>query len=79
MIALGRVERLTGQHGEWIPDATSDRADPNNYDHPLRYVPGGPYTNWAEKAVKDAEVAYRKAGGENVNMNGLFWTVDPQD
>lgn len=76
MIALARVERLTGPNGEWLPDATSDRADPNNYDDPLRYIAQGPHTNWAEKARRDAEDAYRKMAGEKANLNGMFWTVD---
>ncbi len=76
MIALARVERLTGQNGEWLPDATSDRADPNNYEDPLRYVAQGPHTNWAEKARRDAEDAYRKQAGDKANLNGMFWTVD---
>ena len=76
MIALGRVDRLTGRYGEWLPDATSPGADPNDYDNPLRYVAQGPFTNWAEKAAQDAQDAHRKAAGENANMNGMFWTVD---
>ena len=77
MIALGRVERNTGRYGEWLPDATSERADPTYYeDDAIRYVPVGPFTNQAEKAAKDAEAAYRKAAGENENMHGMFWTVD---
>ena len=75
VIALDRVERNTGHYGEWLPDATSDRADPNRYDDPLRYVTSGPFTNWAEKAAKDAEAVYREAAGEKANLNGLFWTV----
>lgn len=76
MIALGRVERNTGQYGEWLPDATSERADPNNYNDPLRYISHGPFTNQAEKTVKDAEDAWKKAAGEKANVNGLFWTVE---
>lgn len=75
MIALARVERNTGRHGEWLPDATSDAADPNNYDDPLRFVPHGPFTNWAEKTVQDAEAEWRKAAGKDANLNGMFWTV----
>lgn len=78
MIAHMRVERNTGQYGEWLPDATSDRADPNNYDDPLRAYAHGPFTNWFVKAAEDAKDAYRKAAGENPNMNGMFWTVDTE-
>lgn len=78
MIALARVERNTGRYGEWLPDATGEGADPNNYDDPLRYVADGPFTNWAEKTAEDAEQAYRKAAGENANLHGMFWTVRPK-
>ena len=76
MIALGRVERSTGRYGEWLPDATSPGADTNDYANPLRYVVEGPFTNWAEKAVLDAEKTYRKQAGDDANLNGMFWTVD---
>lgn len=76
MLALGRVERNTGRYGEWLPDATSDRADPNNYDDPMRPFIHGPFTNWVEKAALDAEAAYRKSAGDSPNMHGMFWTAD---
>lgn len=80
VIAEARVKRLTGPLGQWMPDATSDRADPTNYDDPLRYVASEePHTDWAEKAKLDAEEAWRKKWGEKANMNGLFWTVEPLD
>jgi hypothetical protein len=77
MIALGRVERNTGRYGEWLPDATSERADATYYqDDAIRYVPHGPFTNWAEKAAQDAQKVYKKAEGEDANLNGMFWTVE---
>lgn len=75
MIALARVERNTGRYGEWLPDATSPGADPNDYDNPLRYVADGPFTNWAAKTAEDAEQAYRKSAGDGANTHGMFWTV----
>jgi hypothetical protein len=75
MIALARVERNTGRYGEWLPDATNPGADPNEYSSPLRYVAHGPFTNWAEKAVQDAEAAWRKSAGDGANLNGMFWTA----
>ncbi|WP_345543444.1 hypothetical protein [Microbacterium jejuense] len=74
LVAYLRVERSTGEYGEWLPDATDDRADPTNYDDPLRYYHHGPFTNWARKAIEDVRDEYRK-NNEGVNMNGLFWTV----
>lgn len=78
VIALGRVQRNTGDHGEWLPDATSRRADPQDYDvpNPIRYKPTGPYMNWAVKAVKDAEAAHQKEAGEGANLNGVYFGVE---
>ena len=77
VVALGRVERNTGRYGEWLPDATSERADPTYYeDDAVRFIPRGPFTNQAEKAAQDAEKQYRKATGDDANLNGMFWTVD---
>lgn len=78
MIAYLRVERNTGRYGEWLPDATSDRADPNNYGDPLRFYAHGPFTNQAEKAARDAEDAWTKLAGKSPNKNGMFWTVDTE-
>lgn len=79
MIALSRVERNTGRYGQWLPDAVSDKADPNNYESPFRYITEGPFTDWAEKTVQDAEQAWKKAAGEKANTHGMFWTVRPSD
>ena len=69
MIALGRVERNTGQFGEWIPDAVSEWPDPPK----VPVVAEGPFINGYAKTAKDAEDAYRKAAGDNPNVNGMFW------
>lgn len=80
VVALGRVERNTGRYGEWLPDATSERADPTYYeDDAVRFIPRGPFTNQAEKAAQDAEKQYRKAAGDDANLNGMFWTVETVD
>lgn len=80
MIALGRVERNTGRYGEWLPDATSEKADPNYYEEDrIRFKVQGPFTNQAEKMALDAEKAYKKDAGDNANLNGMFWTVDSAD
>ena len=80
MLALGRVERNTGQYGEWLPDATSPRADLNYYgEDRVRFKVEGPFTNVAVKMVEDAREQYRKDAGENANLNGMFWTVSPDE
>lgn len=68
------VRTNTGSNGEWLPEATSDDADPNNYV--MRYVPSPEKTNWAEKARLDALEQIRKDKGENANMNGVYVTVE---
>lgn len=68
------VRTNTGHNGEWLPDATSDDADPNNYV--MRYIPSGEKTNWAEKARLDALDAIRKGKSEDANMNGVYVTVE---
>lgn len=78
MLALGRVERNTGRYGEWLPDATSDKASLNYYgEDRIRYEVVGPFTNVVEKLALDTADAARKNGGENVNLNGVFWGVQP--
>lgn len=80
MIALGRVERNTGRFGEWIPDATSEKADLNYYEADrIRFAVQGPFTNVVEKMAADAEKAYRKDAGEHANTSGMFWTVESVD
>ena len=54
----------------------SEQADPTYYgDDAIRYLPRGPFTNWAEKAALDAEQQWKKAAGEGENMHGMFWTI----
>ncbi|MDD7930067.1 hypothetical protein [Microbacterium thalli] len=68
----------TGRHGEWLPDATSDGADPN-VDSGYGYMPRGPFTNWAERAEQNALAAHRKQAGEDANLNGVYFTVERVD
>lgn len=58
-----------------MPDATSDGADPNDYESSFRYVAEGPHINWAERARLAAIEAYRKDMGDKPDMDGKFWTV----
>ncbi|WP_347975657.1 hypothetical protein [Microbacterium sp. ProA8] len=75
VIAEQMVRNLTGPNGEWMPEATSDAADPMKYSG-MRYVANGPFTNWAEKERLDALDAHRKAMGEGANLNGVYFTAD---
>jgi len=78
LIAEDMVSRLTGQNGEWMPEATSEDANPNNYSG-YRYVADGPHTNWAEKARLQAIEMYKKAVGDDPDLSGLYWTVKKID
>lgn len=62
-----------------IDEATSADADPNNYGGGYRYIAIGPNTNWAEKARLDAIDAWKRAAGDNPNLNGLYWRVERVD
>lgn len=77
LVADERVRRLTGPNGEWLPEATSDAADPMSYSG-LQYVvtEGAPFVNWAEKTRLDAVEAYKKQAGKDANLNGLYWPVE---
>ena len=70
---------MTGPNGEWMPDATSDLADPNDYASGYRYVATGPFTNWAERAKQDAIDAWKKDAGDDANMNGMYFGVERVD
>jgi hypothetical protein len=73
MIALGRVERNTGQYGEWLPDVVTPWGET-----PARpSLADGPLVNWQQKAIEDAREAHRKAAGPDANLNGLFWVARP--
>jgi hypothetical protein len=75
VMAEQMVRNLTGPNGEWMPEATSDDADPMSYSG-MRYIANGPFTNWAEKERLDALDAHRKAMGEGANLNGVYFTAD---
>ena len=75
LLAEEQITRLTGPNGEWMPEATSDAADPMSYSG-WRYVPTGPFTNQAEKARLDALEAHRKELGEDGNLNGVYFGVE---
>jgi hypothetical protein len=74
--ALEYVVRNTGPNGEWLPEATSDGADPNDYSSGFGYRPTGPFTNWAEKMRLDALEAWKKEAGPKANANGLYFGVE---
>jgi len=57
LLAYAELQQETGPLGQWMPEATSDAADPEIYDHPnpVRYVP----THYIDHAEAAAE-RYRK-------------------
>lgn len=50
LLASWEVEQDTGQHGQFMSEATSPDADPNNYDGAYRYV-AHVLVDQAERAV----------------------------
>jgi hypothetical protein len=80
LCALAELEADTGQYGEWISEATSIEADPNNRDRKFHYVAGAadapnmPIINHADRAVTLAqERFYKKYPDEN--RAGHMWIV----
>lgn len=80
LLAIAAFDASLDSNGIPFEDATSDAANPTNYPAPgveaVRFIPHGPFINWAEKSRLDAEAAHRKELGENGNMNGVFFTVE---
>jgi len=76
--ALHELEADTGQYGEWISEATSIDADPNNRERKYHYVAGAadapnlPIINWAEYAVTTAQDRYYKQYPD-ANRAGHMW------
>lgn len=79
LLAEARIRALTGELGEWLPDATSDGASPNDYESGYSYAPKGPYVNWAQKTKLDALEEYKKQAGEKANLNGVYFTAERVD
>ena len=75
VLAEDIIRRMTGPNGEWLPEATSEAADPMAYSG-FRYAANGPFTNWAEKARLDELDAHRKALGDGANLNGVYFTAE---
>lgn len=79
--------RMLGQHGHPMDEATSEDHNPDNPHGSSYYRAGIPVTDpdgvttyapiidYATKAEADAMDAYRKAAGENGNVNGVFFPV----
>lgn len=78
--ALHELEADTGQYGEWISEAASNDADPNNRDRKFHYVAGAadapnlPIINWAEYAVTRAQERYYEKYPD-ANRAGHMWIV----
>jgi len=79
LLAIREYQRNLDPNGIPFERATSLEADPNPTSpqaNPVRFLPQGPFVNFAEKARLDAQQAYEKQAGEGVNLNGMFWTVE---
>lgn len=73
LLASTQLDAEYGEYGELLSEAMSDDADPKNYESGYQYVPVGPKTNWAVKAIQDAQdVLYKD---DKTNRNGHVWSV----
>lgn len=87
VLGVEAYEALIGPHGQPMDEAMSVESDPSNRQGKRIYRAGVPVTtpegntvyapirDWAAKAKADAEDAYKKAAGEDANLNGLIWPV----
>lgn len=78
-IAHYELEALTGSYGEYLPEALSAGADPNNPDGTIRYIVGTnnskrPKINWAAKALHDAQESFYKEF-PNAPRTAHHWAV----
>jgi len=81
LLAIREYQRNLDANGIPFERATSQAANPNPdpdspQAHPVRFLAHGPFVNFAEKSRLDAEDAYKKQAGDDVNLNGMFWTVE---
>lgn len=68
-----------GPHGFLMPETTSPDADPNNPEGTVRFVADAvPTVDYAEKAKRNAEDAYRKQY-EGADMSGLIFRVHREE
>jgi hypothetical protein len=68
-----------GPHGFLMSEVTSPEADPNNAAGSLRFVADSiPTVDYAEKARRNAEEAYRK-NYEGADMAGLIFRVHREE
>lgn len=71
------IEADTGRYGESLSEAMSPGADPTNYESGWGYRVVGPFTNFAERLVGEAQDQFRKALPEGAHMPaGLSWRVE---
>jgi hypothetical protein len=79
MVAFRRHESDIGPHGHPMSEATSAFADPSDRkNRRWRYVSGAPVTDFAEKARRDAQDAFREKNPDR-SLNGLIFPVEKVD
>ncbi len=74
MVASRLQEASIGPHGQPLDEAMSPLADPSSWDAQWGYEAYSE-KDYAEKAKRDAEDAYRKALPDGVSMNGVVFRV----
>jgi hypothetical protein len=73
LLASTQLDAEYGEYGELLSEAMNDDADPAVLTSGYQYVPVGPKTNWAVKAVQDAQDAFYK--DSDVSRNGHVWSA----
>lgn len=91
VLGVEAYESLIGPHGQPMDEAMSVESDPSNREGKRIYRAGvavktpegqtvyAPLRDWAQKAKDDAAEAYKKAAGNDANLNGLVWPITVEE
>lgn len=81
ILALLEYEAERSPDGFLYSETTSENANPEGAGQarPIRFIPHGPFTDWAVKARMDAEQAEREKRGKDANLNGVFFTLERKE
>ncbi|TFD51956.1 hypothetical protein E3T46_07660 [Cryobacterium sp. Hh11] len=78
MLASVAFEASIGRNGHLLSHTMSPEADPQKYEHSLRYVAHGPFWDWDEKVRLDDIDRYRAEFPKDSppNLNGAYWVTE---
>lgn len=78
LIAAEEKRLSAGDHGQPLDEAMSPDADPSSWDSTYEYVVPPPVRDFAQKALSDAQDAYRKKYPD-ADMSSLKWRVERRE